>query len=57
MLIGSLVGCYLLLRDFEPYVKIFVNVCFVITVAMVTLLRKAHYVHVLTCIIIFLYII
>jgi hypothetical protein len=47
MLIGSLVGCYLLLRDFEPYVTIFVNVCFVITVAMVTLLRKAHYVHVL----------
>jgi hypothetical protein len=36
MLVGCLVGDHLLLlRDFRPYVIIFINVCAVITVAMV----------------------
>jgi hypothetical protein len=42
MLIGSLVGWLvdrLLLRDFGAYGIIFINVCVVITVAMVMLLR------------------
>jgi uncharacterized YccA/Bax inhibitor family protein len=37
--VGSLVGDHLLLRDFEPYGIIFMNVCVVINVAMVMLLR------------------
>jgi uncharacterized YccA/Bax inhibitor family protein len=35
-----LVGDHLLLRDFGPYGLIFINVCVVITVAMVMLLRN-----------------
>jgi hypothetical protein len=35
-----LVGDHLLLRDFEPYVIIFMKVCVDITVAMVMLLRN-----------------
>jgi hypothetical protein len=38
-LAGSLVVDHLLLRDFGPCVIIFMNVCVVITVAMVMLLR------------------
>jgi hypothetical protein len=34
-----LVDDHLLLRNFEPYVIIFMNVCVVITVAMVMMLR------------------
>jgi hypothetical protein len=37
--VGWLVGHHLLLRDFWPYGLIFMNVCFVITVAMVMLQR------------------
>jgi hypothetical protein len=36
-----LVGDYLLLRDFRPYGGVFMNVCVVIAVAMVILLRDA----------------
>jgi uncharacterized YccA/Bax inhibitor family protein len=36
---GWFLGDYLLLRDFGPYGIIFMNVCIVITVAMVMLLR------------------
>jgi uncharacterized YccA/Bax inhibitor family protein len=39
MLVAWLVGDHLLLRNFGPYVIIFMNVCVVITVAMVMLLR------------------
>jgi hypothetical protein len=49
MLVGRLVNYHLLLRDFGPYVIIFMNVCVVITVAMVMLLRdfgpSAFYLH------------
>jgi hypothetical protein len=38
-LVDWLLGDHLLLRDFYPYVNIFMNVCVVITVAMVMLWR------------------
>jgi uncharacterized YccA/Bax inhibitor family protein len=38
-LVAWLVGDHLLLRDFGPYGIIFTNMCVVITVAMVILLR------------------
>jgi hypothetical protein len=40
MLAASLVGGHLL-KDFGPYVKIFMNMCFVKTVAVVMLLRAS----------------
>jgi hypothetical protein len=55
-LVGLSVGDHLLLRDFGPYVIIFMNVCVVLTLAMAMLSRDfgpydhsstVHYVHVL----------
>jgi hypothetical protein len=39
LLVAWLVGDYLLLRDFDPYVIIFMNVSVVLTVAVLILLR------------------